>query len=312
MPETYHCRMRAQLICIIAGCVVLGCGGSAKQNGGGGSLGGDDSGSGSDDSGFNLDGGGFGGDALDGGAGGCPDELKEIYVLGEDTSLARFAPDTKKITPIGKINCGGGLASPNSMAVDRTGIAWVNYNDGSLWRVRVKDAMCTGTTFNFSTTGFTTQVGMAYVSNSPGSLDETLYVAAFDGSGVAKIDTTALTLSRVGSYGTSGLGAAELTGTGDARLFAFFQTSATVAPVDRSSGKLGAQKAVPGLVVGSAWAFAFWGGDFWMFADPTPGANSTVTQFDMTAGTASVVVPDFGFIVVGAGVSTCAPTTKPK
>ncbi len=293
------------------------CGGSSKSNPGGTGVcatcggGGDDSGS------FVVDDGG--GIAVDGPLGDgngadptCPDNLKQIYLLGQDASLHQFDPMTLKFTTIGTINCSGTAGNPNSMGVDRNGIAWVNFDDGSLQRVRVKDAACTGTSFNFSSAGFTSQVGMAFVSDVAGSAAESLYVAAFDGSGVAKVDTTALTLSRVGSYGVSGLGAAELTGTGDARLFAFFQQTASVAPVTRSTGKLGTQATVPGLVVGNAWAFAFWGGDFWLFADPDATANSTVTQFDMSTGKASVVVPDAGFVIVGAGVSTCAPTSIPK
>ena len=34
-------------------------------------------------------------------------------------------------------------ATPNSMAVDRSGTAWVNYSDGRLFKVSTKDAKCT-------------------------------------------------------------------------------------------------------------------------------------------------------------------------
>ena len=53
---------------------------------------------------------------------------------------------------------------------------------------------------------------------------ETLYVADYSGKGLAKIDTTALTLQTVGPWDQLS-GAAELTGTGDGRLFGFFQAN---------------------------------------------------------------------------------------
>ena len=66
------------------------------------------------------------------------------------------------------------------------------------------------------------------IKTSAGSSNETLYVADTDesgtsGRGLGKIDLTTLTLTRVGDYSGAlrGLGA-ELTGTGDGRLFGFF------------------------------------------------------------------------------------------
>jgi hypothetical protein len=53
-----------------------------------------------------------------------------------------------------------------------------------------------------------------------------------------------------------------------------------------------------------AYAFAFWGGDFYVFTG-TEG-TTTVTKWDPAAGTESfhATLPA---TIVGAGVSTCAP-----
>ena len=53
-----------------------------------------------------------------------------------------------------------------------------------------------------------------------------------------------------------------------------------------------------------ALAFAFWGGDFWIFT--SPGGSTTVTKYDpLTQGETAVTT--LGSTIVGAGVSTCAP-----
>ena len=55
-----------------------------------------------------------------------------------------------------------------------------------------------------------------------------------------------------------------------------------------------------------AFAFAYWGGDFYIFTAPLNG-KTTITRYRPTDGTLKVVgsVPQ---AVVGAGVSTCTPS----
>ena len=267
------------------------------------------------DGGPGGDGGGLQGDAVssEGGPSGddCPEELKQVYVVTEGNELYRFAPATLTFTKIGVVNCPstGFGSSPFSMAVDRKGVGWVLFNDGHIFHVSTKDASCTATSYAVDQGGFHT-FGMAFVSNAAGSSAETLYVADYNGTGIAKIDTSTLKLSFVGAYGVSA-GAGELTGTGDAHMYAFFnQSPSRVAEVDRTTGKIKSMKDVPGLTVGSGWAFAHWGGSFWLFT--APSGTSQVNQYDFTAGTSKVVVSSLGYIIVGAGVSTCAPFAPPK
>ena len=56
---------------------------------------------------------------------------------------------------------------------------------------------------------------------------------------------------------------------------------------------------------GSNFAFAFWGGDFWLFVGP--GTSTDVFQYAPSTGMTTKVETE-SFEVVGAGVSTCAPT----
>jgi hypothetical protein len=53
-----------------------------------------------------------------------------------------------------------------------------------------------------------------------------------------------------------------------------------------------------------AYAFGFWGGDFWVFT--SDGTFTQVTQFDPTSG-AETAATTYDDVIVGAGVSTCAP-----
>jgi hypothetical protein len=240
----------------------------------------------------------------------CPEELKQVYVITQGNELHRFDPAALTFTKIGDVSCpGAGIATPFSMAVDRKGTAWVLFNDGRMFHVSTKDASCKSTSFVTGQEGFET-FGMAFDADAPGSTSETLYVADYEAKGIAKIDTTSLKLTFVGDYGGASPGAGELTGRGDARLFAFFNDVPTrVAEINRTNGNVLASKTVPGLTVGSGWAFAHWGGDFWLFTAPT--GRSQVTQFTFETGVAKTVKSGLGYVIVGAGVSTCAPTVPP-
>lgn len=295
---------------------VAGCGGSSPSSGfeGAGQPGG----------------GGFGGEGSSGGFGskspadaggtqaGCSEEAKLVYVVDAEDGLYSFEPSTLTFTRIGTLSCAAGAATPNSMAVDRSGTAWVNYSDGRLFKVSTKDASCQATSFQPGQQGFT-RFGMAFASNSAGSEDETLFVCGIDGAsggkGLAKIDLGSLTLTRIGDFSGALEGmAAELTGTGEGKLFGFFTTfpNATLAEIAKSNAATSGDKDLAGVSTGNAWAFSFWGGDFWFYTSSglTP---SRVTRLRTSTGAVEVVKPDVGgFRIVGAGVSTCAPTTSPR
>ncbi|GAC1351439.1 MAG: hypothetical protein NVSMB1_04490 [Polyangiales bacterium] len=239
----------------------------------------------------------------------CTEENKQIYVVTQEKELYRFSPAKLDISKIGNLTCNSFGATPFSMAVDRKGVAWILYSDGHIFKVSTKDASCSPTSFMHDQLGYAT-FGMAFVADSAGSTTETLFVADYLGKGLAKIDTSSLILSTVGPYvGTTG--AAELTGTGSARVFGFFNHNPIdIAELNKGTGALMTIRSVPGVAIGSGWAFAHWGGDFWLFTSPS--GSSQVTQYNLTTGASKVVKSGLGFVIVGAGVSTCAPLTLPK
>ena len=253
----------------------------------------------------------------------CSDAAKLVYVVSAENDLYSFKPAELVFTKIGALKCAAASgASPFSMAVDRKGIAWVNYTDGALFNVNTADASCSKTAYVVQN-GFT-NFGMGFSSNGASTSDESLFLAgikidvlgAESALGLAKLDVTTMQLTLVSQFaGAQKDAPAELTGTGDGRLFGFFEgTPAVLAEVTKSNATTPTPRALTGLALGTDTAFAFsaWGGDFWFYTAVT-GQTSKVTRLKTaTDNSVAVVVESTGFTIVGAGVSTCAPTTPPR
>jgi hypothetical protein len=263
---------------------------------------------------FDVDGSAPGGD-------GCSDAARLVYLVTAEDDLYSFAPDKLTFTKVGRLACPRtGLATPNSMSVDRSGTAWVNYSDGSLFKVSTADATCAATSFVKGQNENFLRFGMAFATTGSKTTEERLYISglhelAGTGYGLGTIDLTTFELKMVGDYSGALRGkGAELTGTGDGRLFGFFTTTpATLAEIDKTTGSTSNERVLDGVTTGNAWAFCFWGGDFWFFTS-TGLFPSTLTRLATSEdGKLSVVKQDVGgFRVVGAGVSTCAPTAPPR
>lgn len=230
----------------------------------------------------------------------CAEETKQIYVLATDKSLYRFYPETLKFVRVGTLGCAT-AAGTFSMAIDRKGIAWVEFTDGSVWSVDTTDASCKPTTFVSGQKGFE-NFGMGFSRNEGEEKGETLYVA---GDGLAALDTKTFQLSFKGSltYGRT-----ELTGL-DTELYAYSIESGVIAGLDKSNGKTAKTYRTTAIDPYGGFAFAQWGGDFWVFTGQT---TSKVTRYTPTTDESFVAVPDTGMLIVGAGSSTCAPTKRPN
>jgi hypothetical protein len=245
-----------------------------------------------------------------GGSSDCTEEAKLVYIIGQDNKFYSFYPPTLAVTLKGVLSCPAGGATPFSMAVDRNGIAWVHFSDGKIYHVDVNTVACTPSAFVPNQAGFL-NFGMGFVSDSPGSEEETLYVADYFGSGLGKIDTKTLVLSYVGPWDALPGLAAELTGTGDARLYGFFNNfQIIIAEIDKQAGNIVSQAPQPSVQIGNGWAFAFWGGDFWLFTSPT--GSTQIDRYSPASGTTVTVKTNLGTNIVGAGVSTCAPIEPPN
>ncbi|MBX3232036.1 MAG: hypothetical protein KIT84_20025 [Labilithrix sp.] len=268
------------------------------------------------------DGGGLG--TSDAGADECAEETKDVFVLSEQRLLYSFHPPTLAFTLKGTVNCPTGGAMPTSMAVDRRGIAWVRHTDASLWKVDTRDLACEPTDFAPPGTSDTFhKFGMGFATASKGGSNEVLFLSDNGGGGLAKLDTRTLKLSFVGAYTGALEGkTSELTGTGEGKLYGFFVTApAQIAEISKGTGEILSTKELPDVYAGNAWAFSFYGGDFYIYTSSegngggpprAGGGGSDVTRYRPSDGSVEIVKRKVGFKIVGAGVSTCAPTESPR
>ncbi len=262
-----------------------------------------------------------------GSAGNCSEAARLVYVLSDRNELYSFRPNLREFTRIGTLRCPTS-AQPNSMAIDRDAVAWVNYvtsslgdTAGAIFRVNTTDASCTSAG-PITLPARWYRVGMGFSTASVDSTDETLFVAATPDPlagaslGLARIDPSTQRLVPIGAFTGALRGqSAELTGTGDGRLYGFFTTTPVqVAQIDRATGSVQDTRPLPGVETPAAWAFSFWGGDFYLYTAPSTltGRGSNVTRYRPSNGSVDTAyVTDVGFRIVGAGVSTCAPIAPP-
>ena len=250
----------------------------------------------------------------------CPESARPIYAVEADVEnpenqgkLIRFNAKELTFTEIGQLNCPVTDGdTPFSMSVDRKANAWVLYSSGELFKVSTADASCEATTFQPGQLGFDV-FGMGFVLNRAGYQEETLYIAGgseFDiGTGDPQFGYISFPSLQVTETGTIG-GWPEMSGTANAELWAFFANSfpPRVAQVNPSNGTEIRQIDIDIDGDANAWAFAHWGGQFWVFYKGFEDASTRVFEVNPADDSVVEVISDTGRYIVGAGVSTCAPT----
>jgi hypothetical protein len=106
----------------------------------------------------------------------CTEARPLVYLVTDEDDLYGFQPDDLTFQKVGILRCPAAPgATPNSLAVDRKGTAWVHYTDGSLHRASTRDARCVATAFGAQHNGFF-QPGVAFASTGPDLIDETLFL----------------------------------------------------------------------------------------------------------------------------------------
>ncbi len=306
------------LVGVLGGCSSSGSSGLGGIDDGGAGQGGGSSATGGSGGSAGTGGGGIvvpdePTDPLDPGSSdpSCGDVGDSIFVVSSETVLLRFKPATLAFETIGALKCPSSFGdTPYSMAVNRNGTAYVLYQSGNIFKVDTKTAACTSSGYKPDQKGWNL-FGMGYVTNGTSGPDETLFVMDGGDQGLGQIDTKGV-LSPIGQFDSGLEGrSAEVTGRGDGRLFAFFvdqsSDASSVAEIDKATGHV-LSNVDQSLGAINAWAFAHWGGSFYLFhGDSGP---SKVTKYTPGKGS-TLVVKDAGYRIVGAGVSTCAPTKPP-
>ncbi len=232
-----------------------------------------------------------------------------IFVVSDVAQLWSFDPPSATFTPVTVLDCPS-TAGPETMAVDHENTAYITYDDGAMFAVNTTTTACTQTPFSDGSNDG--RFGSCF-SAAPGGETETFFL--FDSSvtpngGLVTVDTQTFATTTVG-MASENIGSAELTGTGDGRLFAFGSGSMSngnqgvLAQLDPSDAAVLSQMPIQ-LEVPQGFAFAFWGGAFYFFTGTNSG-DSTVARLgaDGTFNPSYATLP--GQNLVGAGVSTCAP-----
>lgn len=237
----------------------------------------------------------------------CTEAGQYIYTVDGDGRFARFAPRTLAYLDIAQLRCPT-TSTPFSMNVDQNAIAWIIFADGNLFRVDTANGACSATSYQPNQSGFST-FGMGSVFDSRTGLD-TLFLATTN-SRLGTLAFPSLTITPVGSFM---LGSVELAGTGDGQLWAFAPpqgASAVLARLDPTNANVLERYTLPNINSVGGWAIKFFGGAFYIFI------GEDIWKVERSALDPTLPEPTIppvrvlnspGRNVVGAGVSTCAPT----
>ncbi len=241
-----------------------------------------------------------------------------IFLLGDDGTLHRFRPATHELETIGKPDCDWS-AQPMAMTIDRDGMLWVMMvglvDAREIFTVNPDTLECAKTDFS---EGDLYTVGLAFVADAPGSEAESLYIGLNEGvpldfnnpMSLGRIDLATMDLEILGAVEIVPNGYyqfADLTGTGEGKLFGFFPgDTAVLAEFDAPAAEVTSAEQLL-FAVGSPWAFAQWGGRMWLFYFNGAGGSSVRTWDPVTGDVEDLA--DINAVVVGAAVSTCAPFT---
>lgn len=246
----------------------------------------------------------------------CPVAARPVYVIDGDTDmLSSFDPSSRTFKDVGQLRCPAAQgATPFSMSVDRDATAWVVYSSGEVFFVDTADATCRPTQFR-PDNSFTV-FGMGFVLESPTSTQDVLYIAGGTLAGLSQGDATLGSVDFAQqSYAPLAKlsGWPELTGTALGELWGFFPGTSPpkVAQIDRLTGAEGLTFPVTSIDGNpNAWAFAFWGGNFYLFYKSQTDDSTRVFELDGETGSVEEIITQTGRYIVGAGVSTCAPTQQ--
>ena len=178
-------------------------------------------------------------------------------------------------------------------------------------KVSLDNAACLEPTpFVCGTEGFK-KFGMGFATVSAASTEDRLFIGNSLDEVLAVLDVDTGEVTVVGELPES---RGEFTGNKDGELWGFFpyESPPAVLYLDKNNAstirRLDMSQLTPiGAATSAAWAFAFWGGDFFLFYEVEPPDSSTNVYKLEPEGQFGIYIPNTGLRIVGAGVSTCAP-----
>ena len=237
----------------------------------------------------------------------CEETSELLYAVDKnDGGLYLFDPVGGSFELLGIPDCGMFSGTPASMAVARNGIAYVRYSSSTLYAIDVETLECSETQMSVSSFG---KFGMGYATLHGNTWQDELFIA--NRNTLAKLNTTTFQVENIGPLPSQ----SELTGNALGELWGVFplETPAQIMELDRSSGQ--PQRSItltfmPSPMNIDTFAFATWGGDFYVFLRLYGMGESTRVYRVSTTGFTEVLSNETGRNIVGVGVSTCAPTEQ--
>lgn len=201
-----------------------------------------------------------------------------IYLLSDELELWTYDPRANEFAFVTGPICGG-TTRPFSMAVDSHGVAWIEMVESlDLVTIDLLDLRtCDDPGYVRRDRDFGL-FGMTFARPGGAAACEELFVHSYSGEGpfsegaglgaLGAIDPATSMLRRLAATDYDG---AELAGTGDGRLFAFAGVRpAKLVEYDPISGARLAVTPLIGVSKTNASAFAFFGGDVWLFTEAPP------------------------------------------
>lgn len=188
------------------------------------------------------------------------------------------------------------------MSISRSGYAYVRYRDNTVYSVDLRTMECEETNYDSGFGSF----GMGFVTEHAQTWEDHLYVA--NARELAVLNTETWEMTDIGNLPSQ----SELTGNARGELWAFLplELPAKLARISQTNATVTASHSLPGFPSAGeidTFAFATWGGEFFLFVRSYGmGRTTDVYRVDGN-GRLSLHQENSGRDIVGAGVSTCAP-----
>lgn len=232
----------------------------------------------------------------------CAEGAEKVYVLDDQARIHLFEPDARpgqRFHLVTTARCDD-ASGPQTMSLDRQGVAWLLYTSGKLYRVDLAGGACEAT--GYVHPGAAGVLGMSFTGAAPGvgsaHAPERLFVSAVD-EGLIQVELPSLT-PRV--LGPMPLG--ELAGGPDGLLFHYEPGSGSLSEVDPSTRSLRTVHQVEGHS-GGAFTMLRHRRGFVFFVAGGNGASRILRWSPRANETIDLGVAPDGIRVLGRAQSVC-------
>jgi hypothetical protein len=235
----------------------------------------------------------------------CSSNPDTIYLLDEAARLVAFDPATLTSRELGILDCPGG-ARAWRIAIDHHGSAWmIGRVSQVVYRIDLNEPTCASAGWTSPAPGNTRAYDFTFVATADEPADEQLFVlTTVSESGGIALGVADLDSGTISAVGSAGILSAGMAGDDDGNLWVFDDWPAgRIVQLDRTDAHTVRVLSVPDLTraMPTGFGLAYWHGALWVFSAPISGVTE-VWRVDPNDGSATRVLDDIGFTVVGAAL----------